>query len=183
LSSRCGDITAWWYFYALRPNPASWFIFTVLEAVWAAGMGGAGENFLLNATSSVGAALIFVRSFRQGAWTWKLSDELAVGAGLTAIAVAIIARDCHVTIIACICANTIAMLPTAIKTYLRPQEECAVVWSLWLLGSVAYLYLQWGDWRFDSIATPIVIFAEEALMVVLILWRTRTLNAKHTVPA
>lgn len=174
--SPCSGITAWWYFGALRPNPASWAIFALLETVWATGLGGAGENWFLNASSAVGAAIVFTKSCRRGKWAWALSDALAIGAGMTAIGVALLARSCHVAIIACICANTVAMIPTLLKTYTRPQEECAIVWSAWLAASFAYLYLQWGDWSFDSIATPLVIIAEEALMVGLILWRTHAIR-------
>lgn len=155
-------------------------MFTATEVTWAIAMWGAGESPLLNTICAVGCLCIFVLScWKSGGASWDLCEKICACAGIFAVLAGLLSQDYHVTIKACVIAYTVGILPTAISALKDSENEPLTAWSAWLLGSVPYLYLQWGDWTFSSIATPIVVVLEEALMVAILIFCSREMRRKE----
>lgn len=97
---------------------------------------------------------------------------------MSAVVVGLVSPDYRLTIYACVFAYAVGIVPTILKVWKRPREEPLDAWLIWLLGSLPLLYLQWGDWSFESIATPAIIVLEEMMIVGIILYARAVARTK-----
>ena len=150
-------------------------MWTGTEIVWCIGMYSGGESLLLNAACAAGTGGIFAILYWRGTNNvWTLREKLCASMGLTALFAGCISGYPLVTILGCILAYSFAVIHYVLEAWKDPGREPLSAWSLWLLGSIAFLYVQWGDWSLESISTPLAVVAEEAIMVVVLVYaRTR----------
>ena len=162
-------ISVRWCIGDASPSKATWLVFFVTEVAWAIAMRGEGESCLLNATCAVGCLCIFILScWKGGGASWSPCEKISASAGICVLLVGVLSQDCHVTVKACLLAYVIGLFPTARAALQDPKGESLAAWSAWLMGSIPYLCLSWGDWT-SSMTTGIVVASEETIMVLILL--------------
>jgi hypothetical protein len=114
------------------------------------------------------ACVYFLARFQDEDAEWDSWEKTCMRFAMIAILIGVFSEDFHFAIKTCALAYVLGIFPTIRHAYKKPSTESLFVWSTWLLGSVPYLYLAWGDWTFSSIGTPIVNFALELVMVLIL---------------
>lgn len=145
-----------------KPNPVTWFFWglTPLIAFAAQVSSGFSVDALVTLTLSLGPLAIFLTAFIKHRKLWKFTTSTFVCALLAALGVVLwqITDDPVLATIFSIFADISASMPTVIKSYLKPETECAVPYLI-SMASMATTLLTINDWSFTNYGFIVYIFA------------------------
>jgi len=157
-----------------KPNRVTWFIWALapLIAFFAALDQGVGLYALITFMAGFNPTLIFIASFFSKGAAWKLK-RLDLTCGAIAIAGLILWQltgDGNLAIFLSIVADSVAAIPTIIKSYRFPETEN---YKGFLMGGIAALLtlLAINTWTFEYFAFPVYVFSVCSLLFVLIYFR------------
>lgn len=155
----------------VKPNRVSWFLWALapLIAFTAQIQQGVGLESVL--TFSVGfiPLLIFIASFVNKKSEWKLTKfDFACGAlSMLGIFLWLITKDANLAILFAIVADTLASIPTIVKSWKEPETENYWVFLGGIINSgVALLIIK--DWNFATASFSLYIFILSILFTLLI---------------
>jgi hypothetical protein len=176
-----------WYFSGHKPNKASWLVFVGIEIAWLTSACVAGENPLLNIAYVLGNCAILFHAYQLGGESqWSTTDKVCASLGSLAILAGLIAALAglkvahHITIGGLCFAYLVGVWPTALSVWKDPRSEPLVAWSLWLFGSIFYLYVEMKVGNADSMAVVITVVLEEVTVPAIIVFRCPHTRMTHT---
>lgn len=156
-----------------KPHPFSWLIWGVLDStVFAAQVvKGAGAGSWATAVTLVFTFIIALVSFNRGEKRITIIDWLCLLGGLSGIALWFFTSDPWNAVIIVTLTNSLAMIPTLRKSYLRPREETMSTYALailkWIPALAAMESFTPTNWLFPAS----LVFWNSVLVALLIVRR------------
>lgn len=154
-----------------KPNKVTWFIWAVapLIAFWSEIDQGVGIQSLMTFMVGFNPLLIFLASFVNKKAYWKVSrlDWICGSLALSGLVAWKITDVGNVAILFSIFADTVAAVPTLVKSYREPETENSLIF----LGggiSAGITLLTIDHWNFEHYAFPAYILVICVLLYVLI---------------
>jgi len=158
----------------VKPNRATWAIWTVVGLMLLASYRSAGASFTIGVPIAYALCgiTIFLLSLKYGEGGWTNLDRwcLAVAAG-SAI-VWWLTGSPLVALVANLGIDLVGGLPTIKKVYLNPASESCTAWTMFFLGNVANLFAV-EHFTFAIATYPIYMFLACGTMVVLLFLKQR----------
>ena len=101
---------------------------------------------------------------------WTKKDVCSVGVALSALALWGITGSGVMAICFSLAGKIEASVPMFINLYREPDREKLLPWAMWGVGGLLYvLAIPSNEWRFVSLATPILFVILEAIVITLLL--------------
>ncbi len=156
------------------PNPATWWIWSVVGWAAFASYFAAGEHetFWLMLTYAIGPSIIGILSFKYGkADALEKFDIACLIISFVSLILWQLTNSPILALTINLVIDATGALPTIRKTYLEPDTEDVLSWAVFWTGNtlnfVTILFS--GDWNLASIPYPFYLFALASTMMVLIL--------------
>jgi hypothetical protein len=106
----------------------------------------------------------------RDAWTSK--DKASVVVALGAVSLWAVTGSPIISLCFSLVGKTVASIPMWINLYKEPDRESIMPWVLWAIGGSLYLAsIPQAEYRFASLATPILLLVLEAVVIALLLRR------------
>lgn len=103
---------------------------------------------------------------------WTAKDIASVGVALSALALWAVTGSGVAAICFCLTGKIAASVPMWINLYRDPRREAILPWLLWGLGGALYIpAIPLVQWRFVSLAMPVVFLILECIVLALLLRR------------
>jgi len=120
------------YHKRVRPHPYTWFIWTIVSGVTFFGQvaKGAGVGAIPTGASEIFTLIIFIYSLQFGFKNIVRTDTYFLIIALLGLIPWIITKDPTVSVIIVVSIDLIAFIPTLRKTYLYPETETPVLYSM-----------------------------------------------------
>lgn len=154
-----------------KPNRVTWFLWALAPLIAFSAMVGEGVGIssLMTFMVGFGPLLVFLVSFVNRKSVWRLTKfDLICGAlSLAGLGLWAITKDAGLAIIFSITADGLALLPTLVKAWRRPETENYVSF-LGGASSAFITMLTLKEWTLATAGFPIYIFVACALMVFVI---------------
>ncbi len=119
-----------------RPNPVSWFGWTLLYGIAAVAQASQGFDWSLAipAIGTVSTGVVGFVALRTGKAMWTKIDRFSITVAILAIVLWVITKEPLTALVLSIIADLAVSLPTLYKTYTQPFSE---PWLLWVIYSTA----------------------------------------------
>lgn len=155
-----------------RPQPFSWFVWSVLSAVAFAGQiaSTAGPGAWITGFTAVVCLIISVIASFKGATQFKILDWISLFAALAALLLWYCTRQPVLAEMLVSAAYALGFIPTIVKSYNKPQEETATTFGL---NSIKFGISIFSLTVF-SVATwlyPLTLFVLNGLFAIMLLAR------------
>lgn len=126
----------------VEPHPYTWFVWSIVSCIIFFGQisRGAGIGALPTAASEIFTIIIFIFSLQYGFKKIKKIDTLFLIIALLGIIPWIITNDPTISVIIAVSIDLIAFVPTLRKTWLHPQTETPVLYSMNVLRHILMLF-------------------------------------------
>ena len=151
------------------PNRATWFIWASIGVITAASYhaSGATDTIWFPVAYAVGFSAIALLSIRYGEGGFNLTDGFClIGAALAGFGWWWF-KSPEVALFASLVIETLAAIPTILKSLKEPEKESKLSWTLAMCASVAnILALNWLSATFWVIAFPVYILVLNALITI-----------------
>lgn len=153
-----------------HPSRATWWIWFVLSSAISLSYysTGATTTIWLPVCGGIGQLAVALLSLKYGEGGWSRFDRVClIGVGLSFLVwwgfnAPFVALLCNLII------DLLGALPTALKSYQKPEQESLLTWSLYLIGSILNL-LAVEHWSIELAVFPLYIFAVNAAIVACLL--------------
>jgi hypothetical protein len=159
-----------------KPNRVGWMLWATapLVAFAAEFSQGVGIQSIITFSAGLGPLLVLLASFvaRKAYWKIRPFDWYCAGLSLLALVLWWISGKGNVAIFFAICADLLACLPTAIKSFTHPETESAAAFVAGFAGVVITL-LTIQHWTFANFAFPIYLLIANGTIAALIIIRGR----------
>lgn len=154
----------------VQPHPYTWFIWSIVSCIIFFGQlaRGAGIGALPTAASEIFTIIIFFFSIQYGFKNIKWVDTLFLIMALVGIIPWIITKDPTISVIIAVSIDLIAFIPTLRKTWLHPETETPILYSMNVLRHILMLF----SLKAYNIATTlhsIVMITSNSFMTLIIL--------------
>lgn len=164
----------------VKPNKVSFLLWALAPLIGFAAQINQGVGIQSLITFSIGfmPLLIFIASFINKKSEWRITNfDLICGAlSIGGLALWLITRVGNIAIFFSIFADTLAALPTIIKSYKYPETESAWTYSTAAIGGL-FTLLTINTWSFAYYAFPLYILIVNTIISSLIQFRIgKTLN-------
>ncbi|MEL6157719.1 MAG: hypothetical protein AAGJ95_03155 [Cyanobacteria bacterium J06554_11] len=165
------------------PNPASWWIWTIMGGVLLASYYAAGnrEAIWVPISYFIGPAVTAVLSLRYGRTEFGNFEKYCLaGAGIS-LTLWLISGNPLVALTISIVIDLIAIAPTLRKTYFKPESEDPLSWSVfWLANALNLLYVVVisETLSYASVAYPLELFCLPTSILFLVI-RGRCFTGKR----
>ncbi len=155
----------------VQPNRVTWFLWALapLIAFTAQIQEGVGLEAVLTFSVGFNPLLVFLASFLNKKAQWKLTkfDFICGGLSILGLILWFITKDPIMAIVFAILADTLAALPTVVKSWKEPETENYWPFLTAIINSgIALLIVK--DWNFATAGFTIYIFSLCVLLTVLI---------------
>lgn len=113
-----------------------------------------------------------VRLAILGSNPWTNKDKASVAVALGALALWAVTGSGVAAICFSLAGKIAASVPMWINLYDDPEREALLPWLLWAAGGALYLFtIPSVEWSFASLATPILFFILECIVIALLFRR------------
>lgn len=166
-----------------KPNRVTWFLWALAPLVAFAAMLSEGISWkiaLMTFMVGFGPLMIFIASFVNKNSVWKLTsfDIACGGLSLLGIACWFIFRAGEIAIVFSILADGLALLPTLVKAWSKPETESPLVFFNGAVSAVITM-LTIKSWTLASAGFTVYIFIACALMFVVIWFKVGKIFNKY----
>lgn len=116
----------------VKPHPYTWFIWTIVSGVIFFGQvaKGAGVGAIPTGASEIFTLIIFIYSLQYGFKNIVRTDTYFLIAALLGLIPWILTKDPTISVIIVVSIDLIAFIPTLRKTYLHPETETPILYSM-----------------------------------------------------
>lgn len=116
----------------VKPHPYTWFIWTIVSGVIFFGQvaKGAGVGAIPTGASEIFTLIIFIYSLQYGFKNIVRTDTYFLIAALLGLIPWIITKDPTISVIIVVSIDLVAFIPTLRKTYLHPETETPLLYSM-----------------------------------------------------
>ncbi len=126
----------------VEPHPYTWFVWSIVSCIIFFGQisSGAGIGALPTAASEIFTIIIFIFSLQYGFKKIKKIDTVFLVIALLAIIPWIITDDPTISVIIAVGIDLVAFVPTLRKTWLHPQTETPILYSMNVFRHILMLF-------------------------------------------
>lgn len=112
----------------VRPERASWFIFSVLGVIafYSQLSLGATTSLIFNGIDTLGSITILILSIWFGTGGWTRLDRIVLAIAASGIIVSLISHRPLIALLGVVVADVCGMVPTIFKAYIEPESESRV---------------------------------------------------------
>ena len=162
-----------------KPHIVSWFTWTLLLIVATSVAFAAHQtrSALLNLGDTMGTLLVLVLGIKYGIAKFNWFDGLCQLGAIIGFVLWLVFDSPAIAIIASICVDFIASLPTVKHSWQRPQEETWQAFGLTVVASSLTL-LSLNVFKVTSLAFPVYLLLANSAVVVVVVYRRRKLGMK-----
>lgn len=159
----------------IKPNRATWFIWTVLAWIILLSYraSGAEETIWVPLGYAFGATTIFLLSIKRGVGGWTTLDKWCLACAGLSLAIWSTVGSIF-ALIAALSTDTAGFIPTLKKAWFEPQNEGRLAWTIGLVANFLNIFAV-REWTFAVAVHPIYMFLSHVLIVAF-LFRRRTNN-------
>ncbi len=153
-----------------RPNRATWWIWLILSIVISASnyFVGAGNTIWLPVCGGIAQFIIALLSLKYGEGGWSRFDRMCVLGVSISLVLWWQFNVPFITLLLNIVIDFLGALPTIKKSFLEPEKENLLTWSLYFVASLLNL-LAIEHWNLKILAFPLYIFYVNATIVIFLL--------------
>lgn len=163
-----------------KPNRATWWILTLVGIMIATSYysEGARNTIWVPVSYVIGPLIVAILSLRYGEGGWeKLDVWCLAAAGLSAV-IWYLYQAPFTVLVVNIVMDFVALLPTIKKSYLRPDSEDALAWSVESVSGILNV-IALESWTLGLAFYPLYLLMINALVSLLLLWgKIRKISAK-----
>jgi len=154
----------------IRPNRASWWIWSVVILILLASSysSGAVETLWVPVGLTLGNLVVVFLSFRYGQGGWNRLDRVCLGGAGLSLLLWWFFQAPWVALMLNIAIDCLGALPTIWKAHVEPESEDFLSWTLFLSAYTLNL-LALDNWAFSLSVYPLYLFGLAATIVVLLL--------------
>lgn len=165
-----------------RPNRATWVILTVVGVLIAASYyaSGARDTMWVAIAYTIGPLIAAILSFKYGEGGTTKLDIFCLVACAFSVVLWILSENPMYTLIINIAIDFLGILPTLTKSYIDPESEDAVAWSVTTLSNGLNLFAI-GAWTVSIALYPVYMIIVNGLVTVFILRKYCTFLSKKPV--
>lgn len=140
------------------PNRATWIIWTLVSLIIAISYKNSGgeATFWVPVGYAVGSGIVAILSFKYGEGGWTRLDKFCLTMAVLSIPAWILSGSPKTALLISLAVDLLGALPTIKKSYLEPEKENRIAWSLFAVGcflNVAAL----PDWNFWVALYPVAM--------------------------
>jgi hypothetical protein len=160
---------------SVRPERASWFIFSVLGVIaFVSQLSlGARTSLIFNGIDTFGSITIFILSFWYGVGGWTRLDRIVLALASLGVLISLSVHRPLIALLGVVIADACGMVPTIHKAYIEPDSESQLAWLLFATAGV-FTILTIHNLRFDLLIYPVYIaIANYSVPVAMRLGRSR----------
>jgi hypothetical protein len=170
-----------------KPNRVGWSLWALAPLIAFAAelsQGVALQQSLMTFSAGFGPALVLLVSFTHRGAYWKIKrfDWYCAGLSLVALLLWWITGKGDIAILFSICADVLACLPTAIKSYTHPETESPSAFVTGAIGAVLTI-LTITEWQFANYAFASYLFVANAAIASIIIFRGHFRTWRQSVAA
>lgn len=142
----------------VRPERASWFIFSVLGVIaFVSQLSlGASTSLIFNGIDTLGSVTIFLLSLWFGVAGWTRLDRTVLSIALVGVTISLMVSRPFIALLGVVLADICGMIPTILKAYKDPTSESQIAWLLFATAAVLTV-LTIHSLRFDLLIYPVYI--------------------------
>ncbi len=163
------------YYYAIlngkaSPSRVTWFILTLVGIMIAASYYsiGARDTIWVPIGYVIGPFITFILSIKYGEGGYTLLDQSCIVLVLLSLVVWYISGSAILTLIISIFIDFVGIIPTVIKSYVRPESEYLPSWILTFVVSIINI-LAVSEWEFSIYIYPIYMIVFNGLILFFLL--------------
>ena len=155
-----------------RPNRATWFVLTVVGVLIVVSYyaSGARETLWVPISYAVGPLIVFLLSIKYGEGGWAPFDRWSLLACLVSIILWKVLQSSEISLFFSILIDFFGLLPTLKKSYLDPQSEDKIAWSVTSLSNFLNIFAV-SSWTFAIGFYPVYMFLVNGLVTAFLFLR------------
>lgn len=154
-----------------RPNRVTWFLWSAIPmiAVAAALTKGVGWAVLPVFMSGFTPFLVFLASFvnKKAYWQLEKRDYLYGSFSVLALVLWAITKEPNVAIVLAIVSDSLAFMPTLIKSWKNPESESAITYACGIFSALTS-FAAMKMWGLSELAFPLYLIITNLLLVLFI---------------
>lgn len=163
----------------VEPHAYTWFVWSIVSCVIFFGQiaKGAGIGALPTAASEIFTILIFLFSLRNGFKHIKKIDHIFLVVAIIGLVPWVLTKDPTISVIIVVGIDLIAFIPTLRKTFVHPETETPILYSMNVLRHILALF----SLQAYNIATTLHSFSmiiTNTIMTIFIIGKSRIHNEK-----
>ena len=161
-----------------KPNRATWWILTLIGLMIASSYyaEGARATIWVAVSYVLGPFIIAVLSLKYGEGKWEKLDKWCLIVALISVPVWYISNSAILVLVINIFLDFVGLLPTIKKSYLRPEGEDKVAWTLESLAGILNIFAI-ERWIFGIAFYPIYLLTINGI-ITLLLYRSTFFKKK-----
>lgn len=159
------------------PRKATWLVWAVGDIIILAGMIAKGTISGLMVGAVLGATTTFLLSLKFGETGWTNRDKVCISLAAIAFALWQYSGDSNLGIALSLTALVIAVWPTYVSAWHKPENEDKLGWILFNLANV-FAILAIPTWIFANVAPPVTFMVIDVPMLYMLF--VRPINRKQT---
>ena len=152
-----------------KPNKATWWILTLIGVMIASSYyaEGARDTMWIALSYVAGPLVIAFLSLRYGEGTWERLDKICLAVAIASVVIWYLSNSALLVLIINIFMDAVGLLPTIKKSYLRPEGEDRLAWTI---ESVAVLLTLFAieKWTFSIAIYPLYLVFINNLVLFLL---------------
>lgn len=163
-----------------KPERATWWIWSILNAVALAALIDAGGKWqlIMVACQTFITGLIAVLSLKYGYGTFRRKDVVSIAAAVVGVILWQITSQPLLALLVVIAVDALAAALTAVKTWEDPSTETLVSWVMSTLGDF-FGVLAVGALNFTQLSYPVYILIADAAVMLIIVYRRKQIAVKE----
>ncbi len=152
-----------------KPNRATWWVLTLVGVIIATSYytGGARDTMWVAVSYVAGPLIIAILSLKYGEGTWERLDKMCLVLAITSALLWYIFSSPLVALLSNIGIDFIGLIPTIKKSWLRPEGEDRVAWSLESSANVLNLFAV-KAWTFGIVFYPVYLVVINIIITLLL---------------
>ena len=160
-----------------KPAKASWVIWATLDTIILAGMLASGTVSGQMIGAVVGIWIVVAFSLKYGESGWTSFDKLCLGGAVLGIILWAAFKSPALGVLASASTLFLGGIPTFVSAWKNPRGEDRLAWIIFWVSALCAL-LAVPSWTIADAAAPIVFFAIESIVMVIVLVRPRSCPPK-----
>ncbi len=163
-----------------KPERATWWIWSILNAVALAALIDAGGKWqlIMVACQTLITGLIAVLSLKYGYGTFRRKDVVSIAAAVVGVILWQLTSQPLLALLVVIAVDALAAALTAVKTWEDPSTETLVSWVMSTLGDF-FGVLAVGALNFTQLSYPVYILIADAAVMLIIVYRRKQIAVKE----
>lgn len=155
-----------------KPNRVTWWILALISTVVVLSYHGVGARNTIWLPIAYAAGYIFIAllslKYGDGPFSLSILDRVSLAGGVVSAVAYWFAQSPQLALLLSVLTEFIALVPTAVKSYEKPETEDRWAWIIGTIASLVNLFAI-GEWSLGIAGYPIWVFLSNAVITSFIL--------------